>query len=134
MKRKILVITASKSIRFLLHTVLSDQFSVITASEAGDAMYWLTKSDLPSAIVVDPELPDTANWEIVEYFKTSELFKNIPMVVISSLDEEEICSECSRYEVEASYRKPFNPINLLKTLKALIESPVSGSTKLLKVV
>jgi len=134
MKRKILVITASKSIRFLLHTVLSEQFSAITASEAGDAMYWLTRSELPSAIVVDPELPDTANWEIVEYFKTSELYKNIPMVVISSLEEEEIATVCTRYDVEAAFHKPFNPVDLIKTLEALTKSSVAGSKKLLKVV
>ncbi|KYP16210.1 response regulator [Flavihumibacter sp. CACIAM 22H1] len=134
MKRKVLVITASKSIRFLLHTVLNDQFSAITASEAGDAMYWLTRSELPAAIVVDPELPDSNTWEIVEYFKTSELYKNIPMVVISSLEEEEIATVCTRYNVEAAFHKPFNPVDLTKTLEALIKSPVTSSKKLLKVV
>ena len=85
MKRKILVITESKAIRFLLQTVLNDEYTPVTASEAADAIYWISQSDLPDAIVVDPVLPDTEPWEIVEYFKTSGLYQHIPLVVISSI-------------------------------------------------
>jgi two-component system chemotaxis response regulator CheY len=97
-------------------------------------MYWLTRSELPAAIVIDPELPDTQNWELVEYFKTSELYKNIPMVVISSLDEEEIATVCSQYNVEAAFHKPFNPVDLTKTLEALTQSPAISLKKQLKAV
>ncbi|MBC6490329.1 response regulator [Flavihumibacter stibioxidans] len=134
MKRKILIVTESKAIRFLLQTVLQDNFTAITASEASDAMFWLAKSEMPDAIVIDPNLPDTEPWELVEYFKTSGLYKHIPMVVISSKPEEEIASYCTHFGVEAAYHKPFNPVDLKKTLEGLIAIPVPGNKKVLKAV
>jgi CheY-like chemotaxis protein len=135
MKRKILVITESKAIRFLLQTVLHDRFNTITASDAGEAMYWIQQSNLPDAIVMDPNLPDTEPWELVEYFKTSGLYKHIPMIVISSVPEDELANLCSNFGVEGAFKKPFNPIDLKKQLETLITAPASTTNwKLLKVV
>lgn len=134
MKRKILVITESKAIRFLLQTVLNDEYTTVTASEAADAIYWISQSDLPDAIVVDPVLPDTEPWEIVEYFKTSGLYQHIPLVVISSIPQDELDAQCTHYGADAAFRKPFNPIDLKKTLKALINVPSTRDRKVLKVV
>jgi two-component system, chemotaxis family, chemotaxis protein CheY len=134
MKRKILVITESKAIRFLLQTVLNDQFNTITAAEAGDAMYWISQSELPDAIVIDPNLPDTEPWELVEHLKTSFLYKHIPLIVISAQPEEELMSLCANYNVDAYFHKPFNPIDLKKKLELLTKLPASSNLKLLKVV
>ncbi|ULQ50686.1 response regulator [Flavihumibacter fluvii] len=134
MKRKILVITESKAIRFLLQTVLNDQFNTITAAEAGDAMYWISQSELPDAIVIDPNLPDTEPWELVEHLKTSFLYKHIPLIVISAQPEEELISLSANYNVDAFFHKPFNPIDLKKKLELLTKLPASSNLKLLKVV
>jgi two-component system, chemotaxis family, chemotaxis protein CheY len=134
MKRKILVITESKAIRFLLQTVLHDQFNTITAAEAADAMYWISQAELPDAIVIDPNLPDTEPWELVEHLKTSGLYKHIPLIVISAQPEAELVSLSATYNVDAYFHKPFNPIDLKKKLELLTNLHAAGSRKLLKVV
>ncbi len=134
MKRKILVITESKAIRFLLQTVLHDHYSTVTAAEAGEAVGFISQASLPDAIVLDSDLPDTEPWELVEHFKTSGLYQHIPMVVISSQSEEEIEKYCGKFGVEASFRKPFNPIDLKQRLDALIKAPALSTRSWLKVV
>lgn len=134
MKRKILVITESKAIRFLLQTVLHDQFNTITASEAADAMYFISQAELPDAIVIDPNLPDTEPWELVEHLKTSGLYKQIPVIVISAQPEEELASLCVGYNVDAYFHKPFNPIDLKNKLEMLTKLSVNSSAKVLKAV
>lgn len=134
MKRKILVITESKAIRFLLQTVLHDQFNTITASEAADAMYCISQGELPDAIVIDPQLPDTEPWELVEHLKTSGLYNQIPLIVISAQPEEELVSLCLNYNVDAYFHKPFNPIDLKKKLESLTNLPIESDRKVLKVV
>ncbi len=134
MKRKILVITESKAIRFLLQTVLHDQFNTITAAEAADAMYWISQADLPDAIVIDPNLPDTEPWELVEHLKTSGLYKQIPVIVISAQPEEELAALSATYNVDAYFHKPFNPIDLKKKLELLTNLPVKSAPKVLKAV
>jgi two-component system, chemotaxis family, chemotaxis protein CheY len=134
MKRKILVITESKAIRFLLQTVLHDQFTTITAAEAADAMYWIAQTELPAAIVMDPNLPDTEPWELVEHLKTSGLYKHIPLIVISEQPEVELASLSANYNVDAYFHKPFNPIDLKKKLEVLVNTPAVKSDKMLKAV
>lgn len=134
MKRKILVITESKAIRFLLQTVLHDQFNTITAAEAADAMYCISQAELPDAIVIDPHLPDTEPWELVEHLKTSGLYKQIPLIVISAQPEDELVSLCLNYNVDAYFHKPFNPIDLKKKLESLTSLPIESSRKVLKAV
>ncbi|ULQ58294.1 response regulator [Flavihumibacter rivuli] len=134
MKRIILVITASKALRFLLQTVLQDKFKIIAATDASDAMFWLSRSNVPAAIVIDPELPDTEPWEMVEYFKSSGLYDNIPLVVISSLPEQELKIRCKNYAVNAFFTKPFNPIDLLNELENHLGEVRPLKKGLLKVV
>ncbi|HOA38294.1 MAG TPA: response regulator [Flavihumibacter sp.] len=134
MKRKILVITESKAIRFLLQTVLHDDYTTVTAAEAGEAVHHISKGDLPAAIVIDPELPDTEPWELVEHFRTSGLYQHIPMLVISSRDEEEISKYSLDYGIEAAFKKPFNPIDLKQRLDALVKAPNTADLAWLKVV
>ncbi len=134
MRRKILVITGSNAIRFLLQTVLQDRYSTLTASGAGDAMQWMSRSTFPDAIIMDSSLPDLENWELVEYFKTSGLYKHIPIIVISALPEEEIISACDEYGIDAWFKKPFNPIDLLQKLESLLHVPSARGPVSLKVV
>ncbi|WP_046367216.1 response regulator [Flavihumibacter petaseus] len=134
MKKKILVITESKAIRFLLQTVLHDHYVTTTAAEGGEAVHYISQASLPDAIVIDPELPDTEPWELVEYFKTSGLYQHIPMVVISSQPEETVLRQSRLLGVEASFQKPFNPIDLKQRLDALVKAPPLSSLNRLKVV
>lgn len=134
MKRKLLVISASKSIRFLLHTVLNDRFSAVTAPDAGDAIYWLSQANLPVAIVVDMEADDNNDWELIDYLRTNELYKNIPMVVISAHQDEDFAARCMQYGIESTFRKPFNPLNLTKSLDQLIQTASLSKDLQLKAV
>lgn len=128
------MITGSNAIRFLLQTVLQEKYHTLTAADAGEAMQWLSVNKLPDAIILDSTLPDMESWELVEYFRTSHLFQHLPLIVISSLPEDEILFECERLGVNAWFRKPFNPIDLTKKLESLLHVASPAGTDLLKVV
>jgi DNA-binding response OmpR family regulator len=55
MKKQILAIDDSKAIRFLLQTILSKDYQVITMPDGCSAMYWLSKKNLPDLIIADPQ-------------------------------------------------------------------------------
>lgn len=119
MKKKVLAIDDSKAIRFLLQTVLGKDYQVITAPDGCSAMYWLSKKNLPDLIITDAQLPDMDNWELVEQLSISGLYRDIPMIVLSSLDQNETTAKCLQYGVAAQFTKPFNPIDLLETLNKI---------------
>lgn len=119
MKKQILVIDDSKAIRFLLQTVFGKKYQVITASNASAAMNWLTKRNLPDLIVADPQLPDMNDWELIEYLTSSCLYGSIPVAVLSSFDKKETHLKSKELGVKHYFLKPFNPLDLIRTVDNL---------------
>jgi two-component system, chemotaxis family, chemotaxis protein CheY len=127
MKQQILAIDDSKAIRFLLQTVLSKQYDVITIPDGCSAMYWLSKKKLPDLFIIDPQLPDMENWELIEHLSSSGIFGDIPIIALSALNDVETKSKCEEYEVASYFLKPFNPINLLDDVaKVLSETKIDN--------
>ena len=119
MKKQILAIDDSKAIRFLLQTVLGKEYQVITAPDGCSAMYWLSKKNLPDLIIIDAQLPDMDNWELVEQLSISGLYRDIPMIVLSSLNKNETKAKCMQYGVAEHFTKPFNPIDLQEAVNKI---------------
>ena len=123
MKKKILAIDDSKAIRFLLQTVLGKDYQVVTAPDGCTAMYWLSKRNIPDLIIADPQLADMKDWEMIEELKSSVLYKNIPVMIISSLDKNVTEINCLEYGISEYFVKPFNPVHLLESVGRLITQP-----------
>ena len=127
MRRSILAIDDSKAIRFLLHTVLGKDHQIVTAPDACSAMFWLAKKDLPDLIIVEPQLPDVQNWELIAEFSSSAIYRDIPLIVLSSLDTDTTAAKCLQYGIAEYFTKPFNPLELNETVKKVMSrvAPVS---------
>src|SRR5688500_20389238 len=100
MKHIILAVDDSKAMRYLLQTVLGKKYQVVTASDAASAMYWLSQKNFPNVILANAQLRDTADWEFVEYLKSSFLYNDIPTIILSSLEKKEVEQKCAQYNVE----------------------------------
>ena len=121
MKMKILAIDDSKAIRFLLQTVLGGEFQVTTVPDGCSAMYLLGKSALPDLIIADPQLPDMGDWELINHLSSSGIYGSIPVVVLSALDRQETELKCMEYGVRKYFQKPFNPVELVNSLRSLLD-------------
>jgi len=118
MKKKILAIDDSKAMRFLLQTVLGKDFQVITAPDGCTAMFWLSKN-IPDLIITDAQLPDMNDWELIEELSSSVLYRDIPVMVISSLDKTVTKIKCEEFGVAEFFMKPFNPVMVLEEINKL---------------
>ena len=130
MKRTILAVDGSKAIRFLLQNVFERKYKVVTASDAASAMYWLSRNELPDAIIADPQLPDTENWELLEHLTSSGLYSDIPLVVLSSLNKAEIAAKCQELSVAHYFSQPFNPVDLVNCVDKMFTGISKSTTKL----
>jgi two-component system, chemotaxis family, chemotaxis protein CheY len=122
MKKQILAVDDSKAIRFLLQTVLGKTYQVITVPDGCSAMHWLSRRNFPNLIIADPQLPDLENWELIQQLKTSGIYKNIPLMVLSGLGFEETEEKCKTFQVQNYFMKPFNPVDLVNAVQLLIEN------------
>lgn len=126
MKKQILAIDDSKAIRFLLQTVLGKEYNVVTAPDGCSAMYWLSKKNLPDLIITDAQLPDMENWELIEQLSTSGLYREVPVIVISSLEKAEMTAKALEFGVTDCFSKPFNPVELLETVNRKLSLQTTG--------
>ena len=122
MKKQILAIDDSKAIRFLLQTVLGREYQVVTVPDGYSAMYYLSHRSQPDLIIVDPQLPDMENWELIQQLSSSGLYGDIPLVVLSGVDNKETESKCLEYGVVKYFMKPFNPVDLMTAISELVQS------------
>jgi CheY-like chemotaxis protein len=122
MKKQILAIDDSKAMRFLLQTVLGKEYQVVTAPDGCSAMYWLSRRNLPDLIILDAQLPDMQDWELIEQFSTSGIYRDIPLIVLSSLDKNITIAKCEEYGVEEYFQKPFNPVELMETIHRIVDN------------
>jgi len=122
MKKQILAVDDSKAIRFLLQTVLGKTYQVITVPDGCSAMHWLSRRNFPNLIIADPQLPDLENWELIQQLKTSGIYKNIPVMVLSGLGVTETEEKCKSYQVQNYFMKPFNPVDLVNAVQQLIDN------------
>jgi two-component system, chemotaxis family, chemotaxis protein CheY len=120
MKQQILAIDDSKAIRFLLQTVLSKRYDVITTPDGCSAMYLLSKKKLPDLFIIDPQLPDMENWELIQHLSSSGIFGDVPIIALSSLSNNETQVKCQEYKIASYFLKPFNPVDLLSDIDRVL--------------
>ena len=130
MKQTILVINDSKAIRFLLQTILSKKYNVISFPDACTTMQWLLRKNIPHLIIADPQLPDCENWELISNLHNSGLYGSIPVIVLSNLSEDEMIVKATEFtNVVKNFSQPFNPLELLEVVDSMIFA-TSGETSM----
>ena len=72
-------------------------------------------------ILLDIEMPIMNGFQFAEIVKSSDKYKNIPIVIISSRGNSEHMGEADKLGIEEYIVKPFIPDHLLETLKRCIK-------------
>nr|WP_256464960.1 MULTISPECIES: fused response regulator/phosphatase [unclassified Bradyrhizobium] len=72
-------------------------------------------------VLLDIMMPDMNGYEVLEQVKTTPALRDIPIIMISSLDEIESVIRCIELGAEDYLSKPFNPTLLRARLGASLE-------------
>jgi CheY-like chemotaxis protein len=127
MKKQILAIDDSKAIRFLLQTVFGREYQIVTVPDGYSALYYLNHRSIPDLIIADPQLPDMEEWELINQISSSGMYGQIPMVILSGLDRQQTESKCRELGAAGYFMKPFNPVDMLQTVNALMNEAISSA-------
>lgn len=121
MKKKILLVDDKETIGKVAGIYLSKDYNFTYIENPVKAIQWLNEGNVPDLIISDIRMPLMMGDEFLHYMKTNELFKSIPIIMLSS---EESTTERIRLLEEGAedyILKPFNPLELKIRIKKIID-------------
>ncbi|HBG62580.1 MAG: hypothetical protein A2Y03_00180 [Omnitrophica WOR_2 bacterium GWF2_38_59] len=121
MAKRILVVDDDPEIRNLLVlTFESAGYEVLPALDGREA-FDVIKSDPPDLITSDVIMPVLNGFELCNKLKKDNDLKNIPIILITSRDDEANNYFHDFTEPDAYIKKPFDPDELLEVVGKLIK-------------
>lgn len=107
-------------VRFTLES--SGQYQCLEAEDGVDALN-LLKEHTPQVIVSDINMPNMNGYELVEALRADERFKFIPIIMLTTEDNEAAKKRSKEAGATGWISKPFQPEKLLTLLKRFEVQP-----------
>ena len=120
MRKKILVLDDKETIAKVLSIYLVSDYDCVWLPNGVQGMKWLQEGNIPDLIISDIRMPEMRGDDFLEWIKSNELFKHIPVIMLSC--EDSTSERIRLLEVGASdyIVKPFNPMELKIRVKKII--------------
>ena len=119
--KRILIVDDSVTTRTMIHSILvNSKFNVDIASDAEEALLKL-KSNHYDLIVTDLHMPKMDGFQFISTIKNDEMYSDIPIIVMSSMIEEEALKIIGSNNVEYYIEKEsFNQDIFCQQVKAIL--------------
>jgi DNA-binding response OmpR family regulator len=110
--KQILIIDDAVFIRTILEQFLNTKYEVVAKNDGLEALTWLQQGNIPDLIVADIKMPNLDGYELVKQLKASGYFKNIPVIMLSSIEDSAERVKFLKLGADDFMIKPFNPEEL----------------------
>lgn len=121
MKKKILIVDDKTEFRRLTKTILSTNYNVESAENGVEALSIMQSGNIPDLIVSDLMMPVLGGKDLVEQIKATGAFKDIPIIILSSIDKSDEKIKLIKLGVDDYLEKPYNPAELLARIEKLLK-------------
>jgi len=127
MKKQILAVDDDSSIRELLEFLLRNNYHVITKKDGMEAMMWLSEGNIPDLIITDIDMPRLNGYEFFKNVRRSGFYRDIPIMVISGLENSKFIITCLQQGADDYILKPFNPESLYAKVERVLNHTNIGT-------
>lgn len=126
--KEILAIDDNESMRKIIINVLEKANFKVTTENDGEAAYiWMIENrKIPDLIICDIEMKGWDGYKFLEVIRNSGFFGDIPVIMLSGVEETKERIKCYNLKAQDFLKKPFNP----KELIALIEKNLDPKIRL----
>ena len=115
---RILIIEDADSIRRMIEALVTGRGHEVEAANSGARGIELAITQAPDLVLLDLNLPGTLDgFQVCEKLRSEASTKNVPIVIISALDDEDSKARALAAGANGYYTKPFSPMALLKEIE-----------------
>lgn len=107
-------------VEFLEHGLKSQGFRVLSATTC-DGGFRLARSETPDIILLDVLLPDGSGLDLCHRMADDERTCNIPVIIVSGVDEDDIVKHCRSAGSYFFLKKPYDPNALLLLINSTLD-------------
>ncbi len=130
MEKKILVVEDSRITRDLIVSTLEEmeelsEYEIIEAENGFEALKLLPRNKF-SLILTDINMPDINGLELVKFIKGNQLYKGIPLIIISTEGSKRDREKGLALGADSYLVKPFNPEDLQELVKKFLLEKANG--------
>ncbi len=120
-KPLVLIVDDAEMNRMLLKGILEDQYRVIEACDGEEAIERIEeyRSEL-SIVLLDIVMPKMDGFGVLEYLNINEIIQDIPVVMISSMNEDSAIRRCYELGISDYIRRPFSQDVVVTRVKNIV--------------
>ena len=107
--------------RLKLSRVLQQQNHTVTVAENGRQAIDLIEEQAFDLMLLDIIMPEMDGYQVLEHLKQHDMLRDMPVIVISAIDEMESVVKCVKMGAEDYLPKPFDPVLLEARIGACLE-------------
>lgn len=119
-KGKILIVDDKESIAKIIFAFLRNEMDCFYVPNPIKAIRWLMEGNTADLIISDIRMPEMRGDEFLAYLKNSELFRHIPVIMLSSEDSTSERIRLLRDGAADYIVKPFNPMELKVRIQKIL--------------
>ena len=120
--KKILVADDSKIISNIVDRAFREEYEILVAFNGREAID-IIKNNVDDSIVgmlLDLNMPEVDGFEVLEYFKENNLFKRIPVCIITGDVQKDRIDRAFNYDIIDVLAKPFTFDNVREEVEKII--------------
>ena len=114
----ILVVDDDRVNRTLLARTLERSGHTVTTAENGVEALTMLADTVPDVVLLDVVMPELDGMSVLERMKDDEALRDVPVIMISALDDFDSVVRCIELGAEDYLPKPFDPVLLRARIRA----------------
>ena len=119
-EKSVLLVDDKQEIAKIIMLYLSSTYKVSYKENPLKAIAWLQEGNLPDLIISDLNMPEMSGEEFLVYLKANDMFSNIPVLILSSVESSSNRIRLFEEGAEDFILKPFNPEELRVRVKRIL--------------
>lgn len=120
--KKILVADDSKMISNIVERAFREDYNIESAFNGKEAINIINNNidDTICCLLLDLNMPEVDGFQVLDYFKKNNLFKRIPVCIITGDVAKERIDRAFQYDIVDMLAKPFNFENVRSVVERVL--------------